>query len=366
MSRRFTAAFDLEGPLSPQDNAYEVMHSVKEGPALFEVLSKYDDYLALQNRPNYEPGDTLQLIVPFMLVNGITERDVRKASIRARLVSGAKELVKWLEDETWHVHIISTSYEQHAYNVASKLGIERENVHCTRFPLDSFAEILRERDITLIREIQNEILSFHYETPDSEIASFERLAAKLDEFFFRIVPRTRIKAIFDQIIVLGGTRKVRALLSAVDGGRQGDTAVIGDSITDYKMLEKIRKAGGISVAFNGNCYALPYANIGMACADIRPLYLILSAFQEGGLESAYDSATLWEAKCREFAKHPNLIPVPAVRPELVAFFINATDNKKFPRLSVLNKKNREQMEQIAAIHGKFRSFVRGQETARLG
>ncbi len=142
MPRPFTAAFDLEGPLSPQDNAYGVMHSIKEGPALFEVLSRYDDYLAIRNRPNYEPGDTLQLIVPFMIVNGITEQDVRKASARAQLVGGARELIKWLKDEMWNVHIISTSYEQHAYNVASKLDVEREKVHCTRFPLDSLSEIL--------------------------------------------------------------------------------------------------------------------------------------------------------------------------------------------------------------------------------
>ena len=87
MSRAFTAAFDLEGPLSPQDNAYEVMHLFKDGPSLFEVISKYDDYLALQNRHDYEPGDTLKLIVPFLLVNGITEQDIRKVSKRAKLVS---------------------------------------------------------------------------------------------------------------------------------------------------------------------------------------------------------------------------------------------------------------------------------------
>jgi hypothetical protein len=39
---------------------------------------------------------------------------------------------------------------------------------------------------------------------------------------------------------------------------------------------------------------------------------------------------------------------------------------EFPRLSVLNKRNKEQLQQIAAIHAKFRSLIRGQETAQLG
>jgi energy-converting hydrogenase A subunit R len=154
-------------------------------------------------------------------------------------------------------------------------------------------------------------------------------------------------------------------MSAIGVGKQTDTAVIGDSITDYKMLQEIRRAGGISIAFNGNSYALPYANIGMACADIRPLHLVLTAFREGGLKSAFNLAALWEVECREFARDPRLVPNHALRPELARFFANA-DDTEFPRLSVLNKRNREQLQQIAAIHAKFRSLVRGQETAQLG
>jgi energy-converting hydrogenase A subunit R len=49
-------AFDLEGPLSPQDNAYELMAIIPDGRRLFERLSRYDDLLALSGRPNYEPA----------------------------------------------------------------------------------------------------------------------------------------------------------------------------------------------------------------------------------------------------------------------------------------------------------------------
>jgi hypothetical protein len=154
-------------------------------------------------------------------------------------------------------------------------------------------------------------------------------------------------------------------MSAISVGKQTDTAAIGDSITDYKMLQEIRRAGGISIAFNANSYALPYANIGMACADIRPLYLVLTAFREGGLKSAFDLAALWEVECREFARDPRLVPNHALRPELARFFANAYDTE-FPRLSVLDNRNKEQLQQIAAMHAKFRSLIRGQETAQLG
>ena len=365
MSRAFTAAFDLEGPLSPQDNAYEVMRLIKDGASLFEVLSRYDDYLALQNTPEYEPGDTLKLIVPFLVANGVTEQDIRKVSKRAKLVRGAKELIKWLQDDMWNVHVISTSYEQHAYNIASQLGIDREKVHCTRFPLNSFSDVLEDSEIELINEIQNEILSF-CSNDDDENSSIGKLTTQLDEFFFEKAPRTRINAIFDKVTVVGGERKVRALMSAIGGAHAKQAAAIGDSITDYKMLQRIRSAGGLSVAFNGNVYALPHANIGMACVDIRPLHLILTEFRAGGVKSAFDLATLWEDQCSEFVRDPRLIPKHAVIPELARFFANASDDTVFPRLNVLKSRTEEQLQEIAAIHAKFRSLVRGQDTALLG
>jgi len=363
--RVFSAAFDLEGPLSLQDNAYEVMHLIKDGSSLFEVLSRYDDYLALRNTPDYEPGDTLKLIVPFLVANGVTELDILEVSKRAKLVGGAKELIKWLQDDMWNVHVISTSYEQHACNIASQLGIDRKKVHCTRFPLDSFADMLGEPEIELIREIQDEIVSFFTNT-EEENSRIDRLTTQLDDFFFEKVPRTRIKAIFDKVTVVGGERKVQALMSAIRGARTKETAAIGDSITDYKMLQRIRGAGGLSVAFNGNDYALPYANIGMACVDIRSLHLILTQFRAGGVKSAFDLAACWEHECCKFVRDPRLIPKHALSPELARFFANASNDTVFPRLHVLEGRTKEQLQEIAAVHAKFRSLVRGQDTALLG
>ena len=70
--------FDLEGPLSPQDNAYELMKLFPQGDRVFEIISRYDDLLTLEERPDYEPGDTLALIVPFLLYHGIGEEDIRR------------------------------------------------------------------------------------------------------------------------------------------------------------------------------------------------------------------------------------------------------------------------------------------------
>jgi hypothetical protein len=61
-----------------------------------------------------------------------------------------------------------------------------------------------------------------------------------------------------------------------------------------------------------------------------------------------------------------LIPKHAVTPELARFFASAPDNTVFPRLNVLTSKTDEQLQKIAAVHARFRSLVRGQDTALLG
>ena len=51
--------FDLEGPLSPMDLAFELMGLREGGDKVFAVISRYDDLLTLEGKAGYEPGDTL-------------------------------------------------------------------------------------------------------------------------------------------------------------------------------------------------------------------------------------------------------------------------------------------------------------------
>jgi len=104
--------FDLEGPLSPQDNAYELMKLFPNGDKIFEVISRYDDLLTLDEREDYEPGDTLALIVPFLILHNISEADIASLASKANLTGGAHKLISWLEYSGWKVFCISTSYEQ--------------------------------------------------------------------------------------------------------------------------------------------------------------------------------------------------------------------------------------------------------------
>lgn len=339
--------FDLEGPLSPQDNAYEVLGIAENGEKVFEVISKYDDILTLEERPNYEPGDTLKLIVPFLIFHNISEEDVGRVSKRAKIVAGVKEVVSSLKEEGWQVYIISTSYQQHALNIAGQVGVEKGRVACTKMPLDDYISKLGKEDFALVEEVEDKILrDLHPRMDEGEIVK------TLDEFFFGRLQDTGLGRIFNEVTVIGGQRKVEAM----KGFMQDDfskVVAVGDSITDFKMLKKVKEEGGLAIVFNGNEYAIPFASVALASVDQRFLLPITSAFMRGGRDEAVNLAR--ELETADFDSILSYLPGEIA--ESVA--------KETPRYHCLEGASQGKIQEVIKIHKEYRMLVRG-EAGKLG
>jgi energy-converting hydrogenase A subunit R len=268
--------FDLEGPLSPQDNAYELMKLFPNGDRAFEVISRYDDLLTVEDREDYEPGDTLALIVPFLIVHNISEENIAELAAKASLTGGAEKLISWLQSKGWKVFCISTSYEQYAYHITQKLGIYAHNVACTTFPLDKLRADLSREETELVRQVEDDLLSMKPVDDDDKIKQ------RLDSFFWEKLPSTNLGQAIKEVKPVGGRRKVAALKRFADKYEQplSGWVVIGDSITDFRMLQAVEEEKGLAIAFNANQYALPYATMGLASTNISDLQEVLEAWQK--------------------------------------------------------------------------------------
>ena len=275
-------AFDLEGPLSTQDNAYEVMGLIERGSELFERISRYDDLLTLEGRPDYEPGDTLSLILPFLLAHGVTEDDIRHVSARAPLVPGARECIAQLKSAGHKIVIISTSYAPHALNIAAQLDVPADDVACTPAPLSEIRQCIGEAscDIEYLRAWQNRILEIPLDNDD-------QLKRELDRFYWHELPQHPSGRALRAIKVVGGTRKVDALqkFAQREGAIMEHVVAIGDSITDFKMLQAVEDGKGLAIVFNGNQYAIPYGTIGVAGMSLEAILPAISAFTCGGRDA---------------------------------------------------------------------------------
>lgn len=358
-----TICFDLEGPLSPQDNAYEVMKLI--GPAgarIFEAISRYDDLLALEGRPDYEPGDTLALIVPFFLLHNITDADIRAVSARAKLVDGAAYLFEQLRADGWEIFIISTSYEQHAHHIGQQLAVPRDHIICTRLALTERQQQLPEAFIELIRATEEELLKLSDAAEQDDPA---RLKELLDSLFFQQLPALGYNVFATRVI--GGERKAEAVRRiARDQGRAiREIVAVGDSITDFKMLREVAAQNGLAVVFNGNEYAVPYATVGLASADIRFLYLLCRAFARGGREAALALVTDWEANRDAFEAEPGRIPDDCITPDLRDFLTTGREPKGAPYFHRLERADEPRRAEILRIHKRFRMLVR-EDAGKLG
>jgi predicted HAD superfamily phosphohydrolase len=82
---------------------------------------------------------------------------------------------------------------------------------------------------------------------------------------------------------MGGRHKVAALNRFADKYDQplSRWVVVGDSITDFRMLQTVEAAEGLAIAFNANEYALPYATMSLASTFVIDLNEVLPAWQKG-------------------------------------------------------------------------------------
>jgi energy-converting hydrogenase A subunit R len=286
MTRQATRciAFDMEGPLTSQDAAFELTGLVPGGHEVFRAISRYDDILALAGRPDYEPGDTLALIVPFLLYHRLSDFHIGRLAESAPLVKGAAETIAQLADEGYQVFCITTTYEQYARRLAQRLGLAAERLACTSFLLGELGRRLTQDDIGAVARVELALRQRDVQEDDA------RLQALLDAFYWEELPGTPLGEAVAAVKPIGGRRKVEALARFATAG-QVETSrwvVVGDSITDNAMLTTVRDAGGLAVVFNGNQYALECGTVGVASVALTDLLPLLKAWEDGGLERARD------------------------------------------------------------------------------
>ena len=170
----------------------------------------------------------------------------------------------------------------------------------------------------------------------------------MDDFFFHQLPRSGFD-VLRQVRVIGGERKAEAIRGIMEekGKPLSDAIAVGDSITDYKMLKLVKEHGGLSVVFNGNEYAVPYATVGLASVDISPLIMLCDAFVQGGKARVKEIVKMREANSADF--EGNL----KSRKEPLPYFhdIESADDSE--------------IEAIIRVHKQIRTEVRAQ-AGRLG
>ena len=339
---------DCEGPLTLNDNAYEIADNIIEnGGELFRILSLYDDYLAdVVKVENYKVGNTLKFILPFFVVENLTNQDLiefSKNNIYA--VRDSKFLLEYLK-EAINIYIVSTSYGQYIKAVSEYMDVPFKNTFYTDVDVDVLK--LNDGEIKKIMEFKNLILN----NPEN----YELF----DDIFYTQIPKMSIYENIKKVEVVGGEGKKLAIDKIIkrDNIDINGMLYIGDSITDVEPLAFTRKNNGISISFNGNEYPLKVAEIAIVSPSAITTAVIANIYADNDknkvLEFINDYNNTDEIE--------NLFYDYNIKTEIKdKFFQVFSDN--YPIIKIINNEN---FEEILKVSKDMRNNIRGQDIGELG
>jgi energy-converting hydrogenase A subunit R len=395
---------DCEGPLSLNDNAFELCkdYIFPDGDRFFKQVSRYDDYLAdILKKPNYKAGDTLKLILPFLKAFGITNSKILDYSRETiKLVPRVKETYKFLQDQNIPIFEINTSYQQFAQALMESLGFDTDNInllgigkkylkkllsaqafeknqsqslketiewepnhayiYCTELDLDNYT--LSENEARELKRLKNKIVAAPEIELTPEASSLKDLPEPIqeaisifDHIFWEKIAAMNIGAIYRDISPIGGPEKARALIESltITDIPLSRTIYAGDSITDVQALKLVMDGGGLSIAFNGNRYAINAAEIIVASDTAWPIALLTMLFWLHGKEGVVN--IIREGRLFNLRK----LDLPSEWLEPLEFGLS---NTKF----TAHVSDIALLEEAAKKSSEMRSYLRGTAIANLG
>jgi energy-converting hydrogenase A subunit R len=353
---------DCEGPISKNDNAYELAaHFIPNGGALFANISKYDDVLAdFLAKPGYSAGSTLRLILPFLKAYDVTDAQMTAFSAQnILLIADTNSSLHYIQ-EIANAYIVSTSYEHYIRALCNSVDFPFENTYCTKISLDKTSITPQEQ--SRLREIAQEIAQMPLiEIPPNakSMSDFSQkdqiLISRLDEIFWIELPSMSAGKFISEVVTVGGEQKAEAIRDVVTrlGVRLSDVMYVGDSITDVEAFRLVKEAGGLAVSFNGNSYAVRNAEVAVCSESNLVTALLADLFCRLGKAQALKVVYYWvKAAVEESGANTALLK------ELYKIYPGA-----LPRVQIVTAQN---MEAVIKESSEFRRKVRGVAIGRLG
>jgi len=293
---------DCEGPISKNDNAYELVTKfIPDGDRFFCNVSKYDDVLAdVFRKPSYTAGSTLKLVLPFLKAYGVTDRQMEDFSVEnIMLISDTKNALKHIRSIV-DCYIVSTSYEHYIRALCGATCFPYENTYCTKVSLDSIPITVQEREVLCkrAREI-SQMPPITIPVGVKDLTDFslkdQSLIGRLGEIFWCEFAQLPVCKFFSEVITVGGAQKAWAICDVVERLKIPFESVlyVGDSITDVEALRLVRDRGGLAVSFNGNSYAVKNADVAVLSKSNLVAAAIADVFYRFGREKTLRLIESW-------------------------------------------------------------------------
>ncbi len=353
---------DCEGPISKNDNAFELAANfIPNGDKLFANISKYDDVLAdILRKPGYSAGSTLKLILPFFKAYGITDKQMEAFSENnIVLIANSRNTLLYVQAIA-EAFIVSTSYEHYIKALCKATDFPYKHTYCTKVRLDKCAITPQEKE--RLKEAAQEITQMHLiDIPQIArnlqdfSSSDQAIIQRLDEIFWSEIPKMFVGKFLVDVVTVGGEQKAEAIRDVVNrlDADLADVMYVGDSITDVEAFKLVGDNGGLTVSFNGNGYAVKNAEVVILSESNLVTAVIADLFCKFGKEVAINALQSWGFPALEYSEVDA-----ALIKQLSRVYPNG-----LPKVQIVTAQN---MGSLIKESSEFRKKVRGVAVGRLG
>jgi energy-converting hydrogenase A subunit R len=353
---------DYEGPISKNDNAFELAENfIPNGEKFFTNISLYDDILAdALQKPGYSAGSTLRLILPFFKAYGITDGQMENFSANNIVLIANSQATLHHIQAIADAFIVSTSYEHYIKALCKAIDFPYKNTYCTKVTLDRCTITPKEKN--RLKEMAQEIAQMHpieipkiAKTTENFSQSDQAVIARLDEIFWAEIPKMFVGKSIVDVVTVGGEQKAEAIRDITKrlGTKLRDVMYVGDSITDVEAFKLVRGNGGFTVSFNGNSYAVKSAEVAVQSESNLVTAVIADLFCKLGKEKVLTVLSSWNY---ETLKKNGVDE--ALLKQLSTIYSDC-----LPKVQIVTDEN---MESIIKESSVFRKKVRGVAIGRLG
>ena len=354
---------DCEGPISKNDNAFEITaRFVPNGDKLFALISKYDDVLAdVLKKPGYTAGSTLKLILAFFKAYDVIDSQMEEFSAQNLiLIVNSKDTLQHVRSVA-SAFIVSTSYEHYIKALCKALAFPYENTYCTKLSIDKY--VVPDQEKMRLKEVAKEIVQMPMIAIPPEAKTLEDFSSvdqetigRIDTIFWNEIAGMSIGRIFSEVTTVGGSQKaasIEAVVAKLNVPLE-EVMYVGDSITDVEAFKLVREKGGLTVSFNGNNYAVRNSEISVLSENNLVTAVIADVFCRQGKQAALNLVEHWNLESLE----SNRVVNPSLLDRLFSLH-----PQTLPKVQIVTAKN---MELLAKKSSEFRKKVRGESIGRLG
>lgn len=352
---------DCEGPISKNDNAYELTeHFIPNGSTFFALISKYDDVQAdIIKNPGYKAGDTLKLILPFLWAFETTNEKIEKFSAKnIILVPGAKDTLQFVRG-IMPSFMVSTSYEQYIRALCDVVGFPFKNVYCTELNLDKYQ--ISRKEMEELKRLKEEIVTMPMIKIPANAISINNFSERdkktihrLDEIFWKKISDMESGRMLKEVNPIGGFEKANAVKDVMKrtGCKLSNIMYVGDSITDVQSFQLVRENEGLTVSFNGNSYAIREAEVAVLSENTLVVYVLADVFNRLGKNMVIQLVKNWGRSALKEGVNP------ALYERMLKLYPTS-----LPKVEVITPNNKERLMKESTA---FRKAVRGEAIGGLG